>query len=299
MPGQRIPGEGQGASGRFVAGEEHGDGLVAQERVGHGLARLFVACEHELAEQVVWPVLHRHRAALRDHALDVGMNALAGAMISPVPADLHPHRQFERAVLICRDELDHGLDVILQFQQRLVGLGGEQAAQDDRGGDEHHLVEHFHRLATVGFGLPARDELLCIADHDGHELLHSARREEGRHQLALTAPGIAGGRQHAIPQQQLAHDVVALALVVAIALADVDVIHMIGVNGQDHVARPNPNAKQIAVALPFVMQKLQEALALDLSRCIENERAVAPGQRRNACGRRSEGGHGETECRLR
>jgi hypothetical protein len=89
-----------------------------------------------------------------------------------------------------------------------------------------------------------------FANHDLRVRLHAPRRVEGRQQLALPTPELSGTRDEALADQVLAHRLVGAELVVVLPMADVDVLHHVGVQREDEPAPTGPHLEHVAVLAP-------------------------------------------------
>jgi hypothetical protein len=98
--------------------------------------------------------------------------------------------------------------------------------------------------------------------------------KKGRHQPPLTAPQLTPAGHQAIAQQQLAHDIVGLKLVVVVGVADVDVAHVVGMDDQEHLLRSQLEMRQVAIFAPGSHEKAQLPLAPHLTETTSFENAT-------------------------
>jgi hypothetical protein len=230
---------------------------------------------HQAGEQIFWPLLGRLRAALRDDAVDIVVDAGAGVEIGAISGGRHPQRRVERVHLPTGREADHRLDCVLDPVDGAGLFQAEHAPQDDRGGQRRHLVEHIRRFTAPRQRVPALAESRAVF-HDQRQVgFHGTRGEERGEQFALPPPQRAVASHQPVPQQQRAYVIVTRALAIARTLADGDPLDVVGVDDQEDLARTDLHAGLIALAVPGRFEELEHPLTLEFERDVEHETAAA------------------------
>lgn len=161
---------------------------------------------------------------------------------------------------------DHRLDGALHLCDRLRRLRTEHRLEDDRGGDQHHLFRQVDLPPFVGQVLPAHGEAQRFADHQVREGRYAPRSEEGRHQLPLAAPQIAGATDQTLADHILPDDVVAALLVVALAARDRDLLDSVGMHEEHEPTQTDLRFEDIAVLTPKIAGEVKEPPASNAAR---------------------------------
>jgi len=179
MPGHLPERKGEGVGGGLVAGEEDGEGFVADLAVRHGAGVVHGFEQH--AEQIV--AEHPRLAAAANDAEDEFVKRGEGAAHAGHGADGKAFEQTgagqEREGQIVVEDL-HGVDKSLDAG---VDVGAEQTAAGDAEGEAHHLGVHLEERA---FGRPASSHL-AGEPHDLGAVTGDARPVKRRlSQSALT-----------------------------------------------------------------------------------------------------------------
>ena len=288
--GEVVEGPGERVGGGLVAGEQHGEHLVAELLVAHALP-LLVAGGHEEAEEVV--VLHGVGAAAGDDVVHERVERAAGLAVAEGggEGEVLPERVGDGGEETAEEAGERGADGVglaadVEREERLAG---------DLEGELVHGLGHVHHLAALGRTLPGRRDGLRGSLHRVREAAEPPMLEGGLGDSPLALPERALGGEQAVAEELPEHLVAARALGVEGQAFHQNAVHRLRlVHHGDH-AGAHPHAHHIADRAALLEEG--EGIIAETEEVAEQ---VAAGEHRGQGRGAKEGGgggvHGDLEC---